>query len=311
MKWSWPPPTEKELPEDWTWPEPGSQAMVDFLARFSCDPLNTWDDSNSFVNTLPPTHWRRKNPELRCDTIGTGGIHGGKTFGGFRVWRSVSPVENDNSWALIKQIVVMDSLNFEDGDTLNPETTIQKQYTYVDSNLVRGRLYRYAVTSFTLPGITLVSIKDTTTQQVRTDTLLSPPTETSFGDNEQLVILPFEPSSKLGQVKVVPNPYRSDADYTYENGGYEGLGREWIESRRVIWFIHLPRTCAIRIFSLAGDLVASIGHDDQVRIANNQPVGQEEWHLLSESGRAIASGIYVYAVESEFGRQVGKFVVIR
>jgi hypothetical protein len=106
-------------------------------------------------------------------------------------------------------------------------------------------------------------------------------------------------------------------DYTYENGGYEGLGRAWDEGKRVIWFIHLPAKCTIRIFSLTGDLVATIDHDDPTRQALEQndnvprPIGQEEWNLLTESGRAIASGVYVFTVESEFGRQVGKFVVIR
>ncbi len=34
-------------------------------------------------------------------------------------------------------------------------------------------------------------------------------------------------------------------------------------------------------------------------------------NLISESNRAIASGVYLFTVESEFGKQVGKFVVIR
>jgi hypothetical protein len=39
--------------------------------------------------------------------------------------------------------------------------------------------------------------------------------------------------------------------------------------------------------------------------------GEVSWNLLSASNRALASGVYVYAVESEYGRQVGKFVLIR
>jgi hypothetical protein len=32
---------------------------------------------------------------------------------------------------------------------------------------------------------------------------------------------------------------------------------------------------------------------------------------LTASGRAVASGVYVYTVESDYGRQIGKFVIIR
>ena len=123
--------------------------------------------------------------------------------------------------------------------------------------------------------------------------------------------LPFVPSARLGEVKVVPNPYRTDADYTYEAGGWEGRAQFWDENHRVIWFIHLPPKATIRIFSLAGDIVATLQHDDESRTTPDRPVGQEEWDLLSDSGRAIASGIYVFSVESALGTQIGKFVIIR
>jgi hypothetical protein len=100
-------------------------------------------------------------------------------------------------------------------------------------------------------------------------------------------------------------------DYTYEGGGWEGLGRQWVEDKRVVWFIHLPPKCTIRIFTIAGEVVKTISHDDAQREANGLAVGQEEFILLSESNRALASGIYVYLVESEYGTQTGKFVVIR
>ena len=37
-------------------------------------------------------------------------------------------------------------------------------------------------------------------------------------------------------------------DYTYENGGWEGRGRDWNETKRLVKFIHLPRKCTIRVF---------------------------------------------------------------
>ena len=73
-------------------------------------------------------------------------------------------------------------------------------------------------------------------------------------------------------------------------------------------FIHLPRKCTIRVFSLVGDQIAVLDYESP----SNQPdKGELEWNLLSESNRALASGVYVYSVESEFGTQVSKFVLIR
>jgi len=73
-------------------------------------------------------------------------------------------------------------------------------------------------------------------------------------------------------------------------------------------FIHLPRKCTIRVFSLTGDQIATLDYEAP---AGQPDLGELEWNLLSESNRALASGVYVYTVESAFGRQVGKFVLIR
>jgi hypothetical protein len=270
---------------DWQW-RPGDSGI---------DPLESWDDSNKFVDVLPDTHWRRRNPPA-------GHSRGGRIFEGFKLWRSESPNYNPASFALMKQYDVDDNLPFEYGTGL--------QFTFVDSNLVRGRRYWYAVTSFSIPGASIVQIPNPGGPVIY-DTLVTDAQESDIQPNATLVQLPFAPSTQVGEVKVVPNPYRTDADYTFEGGGWEGLSRLWTENQRVIWFIHLPPKCTIRIFSLSGDLVATLHHDDDLRTTPDRPVGQEEWNLLSESGRAIASGIYMFTVDSDFGRQIGKFVVIR
>ena len=167
------------------------------------------------------------------------------------------------------------------------------------------------MTSFSIPGASLILLPDPNGGPPRLDTLVTESVESGLSENATLVQLPFLPSTKVGEVKVVPNPYRTDQDYTFEGGGWEGLGRNWTENRRVIWFIHLPSKATIRIFTMAGDLVATRYHDDQNRTTPDRPIGQEEWNLLSESGRAIASGVYVFLVESSLGSQIGKFVVIR
>jgi hypothetical protein len=174
---------------------------------------------------------------------------------------------------------------------------------FVDSNLVRGKRYWYAVTAFCIPDITVLDIADSSGQTWK-DTVSSYGWESDIRSDAQSVVIPFAVSSRLGDVLVVPNPYRVDRNYTYENGGWEGRAGTWSKDNRLLKFIHLPPKCTVRIFTLAGDIVATIEHDDPVR-------GEETWDLLSESNRAIASGVYVFTVESDFGRQIGKFVVIR
>jgi hypothetical protein len=140
---------------------------------------------------------------------------------------------------------------------------------------------------------------------------MTEPLESPIFQNATQSQLPFTPSTEPNKVKVVPNPYRTDNDYRYEYGGWEGLSRLWTENKRVVWFIHLPTKCTIRIFSLAGEIIKTISHDDADRQLNNEAIGQEELELLSESNRALASGIYIYLVESDLGTQTGKFVIIR
>jgi hypothetical protein len=62
---------------------------------------------------------------------------------------------------------------------------------------------------------------------------------------------------------------------------------------------------------MVGEVVKVIDHDDDNRASLGYPTGVEEFPLYSESNRTLASGIYIYIVESDLGTQTGKFVVIR
>jgi hypothetical protein len=139
---------------------------------------------------------------------------------------------------------------------------------------------------------------------VKKETLNTRSAESSLIGSKKRVNLTFSVSQKVGDVKVVPNPYRGDENYTFESGGWEGRTNAWNENKRVIKFIHLPTKCTLRIYSLVGEVITTIYHEDSIN-------GDETWNLLSESNRAIASGVYIFSVESDLGTQVGKFVVIR
>ncbi len=271
-------------------------------------PSEIWDDSNRIAQSFPDSSFRRINPPCTggaggcssghvCTTVnGQPYLPGGRIFEGFRLYRSEDPsltIPNPKSFTLLKQYDIV-------GDNFAYDVGIES--TFVDTNLVRGKRYWYAVTSFGLPDITL--IENVTNTGTTYDTLYTENTESSISENAKGVDLTFSSSDKLGDVLVVPNPYRIDRDYTYESGGWEGRATNWTENNRKVKFIHLPKKCTIRIFTIAGDLVTTLEHNDPV-------VGELDWNILSGSYRALASGVYVFTVESELGTQTGKFVLIR
>jgi hypothetical protein len=106
----------------------------------------------------------------------------------------------------------------------------------------------------------------------------------------------------LDQIKVVPNPYVSAAKWeTLPPDIPPGHGR----GERRIDFIHLPRQCTIRIYTIYGDLVQIIEHEDDLYD------GSESWNLLSKDDMEVAYGVYIYHVQSPIGEKIGKFAIIK
>jgi hypothetical protein len=101
-------------------------------------------------------------------------------------------------------------------------------------------------------------------------------------------------------VKVVPNPYI--------------IANEWQQTfdQRRLRFINLPADCVIRVFTLNGDLIRMIRHVDTSEGGVAGDLGGDEWwDLLSDNRQLIASGVYIFHIQSDVGEQVGKFVLIR
>ena len=112
-----------------------------------------------------------------------------------------------------------------------------------------------------------------------------------------------------GQLNVYcyPNPYRIDADYS-GNGFEDRTGERWIERARTIWFANLPHRCTISIYSLDGDLVRRIEHDEP---QGSGTASREAWDLINRNHQMVVSGLYYWVVESEFGNQIGKVAVVK
>jgi hypothetical protein len=285
---------DRKVKLDWRW------TPQDSVGGGRPNPVSNWDSTNIRVPLHPvwagvPEYPSRIGPPYPPGFDSTS--RGGRNFESFRLWRSEHPNHTDESFTLIRQWDV-------DGDSIEFDTGLE--YEYVDSNLVRGKRYTYAVTSKSVPNFAEVQI--IVNGQVQTVLVPVEALESRISTNAVVVDLPFATSTQANKVRVVPNPYRTDRDYTYESGGYEGASYDWDEGYRVIKFINLPQVCTIRVFSLAGDLIRTIEHDGG---GGAFPVGDHNMPLVSESNRALASGVYIFTVESNLGTQVGKFVIIR
>lgn len=106
-------------------------------------------------------------------------------------------------------------------------------------------------------------------------------------------------TSQLNRIAVVPNPYVGAASW---EPAQTTVGR----GDRMVNFIHLPKECSIRIYTLSGNLVNVLHHN------STSDDGQKSWNLVSKDGMDIAYGIYVFYVDSpQSGSVVGKFAVIK
>ncbi len=105
--------------------------------------------------------------------------------------------------------------------------------------------------------------------------------------------------SDLSKIAVVPNPYVGAASWEPQSST---VGR----GNRLVYFIHLPHDCTIRIYTLSGHLVQTLGHHSTI------DDGQEPWNLISRDGMNIAFGIYVYHVDAPgIGTHIDKFAVLK
>jgi hypothetical protein len=105
----------------------------------------------------------------------------------------------------------------------------------------------------------------------------------------------------LETVHVVPNPFRGSEAWDPVGGN-------------MIQFTNLPGQARIRIYTVAGELVRELQH----RGDSGQPIlgggscsNCEGWDLKNAEGRDVASGIYIYRVESGSFSAQSRFVVIR
>ena len=119
-------------------------------------------------------------------------------------------------------------------------------------------------------------------------------------------------STKIG---IYPNPYYGGAIW---DGGTERL--------RKIYFYNLPEICEITVYTLSGDIVKKLYHDQQSNGSDNRwfetfskdgtqkmAGGEHPWDLVTDSDQAIATGLYLFSVlDNNTGDiKTGKFLIIK
>jgi len=173
------------------------------------------------------------------------------------------------------------------------------QYKFENANIKDGWLNYYAVTAYDQgdPDANLESL------------------ESSIYSN-RVYVFPGKAAAKendwVGDPTVYPNPFKGQALW-------DGYGSR----SKMLWFRNLPKEAEIRIFSLAGDLVDIIQHEESYNgadIANidaqKNPLmagGEHAWDLITMHDQATASGLYLFTVEDKNSGQIkeGKFLIIK
>jgi hypothetical protein len=203
---------------------------------------------------------------------------------------------------------VHDTTGFNTGlDSVRLETPVvidgvTYRYRYRATGLRNGFSYYGGVTSFDLGDEQVTSL------------------ESGLSQNKfQAVPMPA-PGEAAAKVTVFPNPYRVEA--RWDQGAQP--------RDHYLWFANLPRRAALRVYTLSGDQVFETRFDgssyrgegarglyDPRQDLDTPPPALSgasyAWNLITDQGQAIASGLYLFAVEDLDTGEVsrGKFLVVK
>lgn len=186
--------------------------------------------------------------------------------------------------------------------TTLPGDERQYYYKYSADGLLNGWQYAFAVTAFDEgdPDVGLVSFESGLTA---TALRAFPGTPAVASDG-----------SERPAVGVYPNPFRVQA--AWSDAGSQ---------TQKIYFTNLPERAEIRVYTLAGDIVAQLDHDAATyagdigwftqysgpsRVMSG---GEHAWDILSEANQQLATGMYFFTVRDldSGSTQNGKFVLIK
>ena len=206
---------------------------------------------------------------------------------GYRVYRSIW--QETGPWELVGDIPAGGG-----GDASFSGGT----YTWVDKNSLAGFQFAYNVRAVAKPksswsegSKTLADLPETVRKHLTENGL-----EGGWSAAEQRMIVPGSPLLAANSaadnmdrpVVVVPNPY----SLNNAEANYQGTKK--------LRFVGVPHQAKISIFTVSGDLVAEINHNDPT-------AGEAQWLLKDRflTGEATSS-VYFYVVESLVPASRGK-----
>lgn len=242
-------------------------------------------------------------------------ISGKKDFEGYRIYRTQSGFDLNLQEDILSSLSLAGEFDSTDNEIgfntgfqfikLNEPVTFSGDttkycYKFEFPNLLNGWQYLFSVSAFDEgdPENNLESLESSSLASLQR-------------------IIPGTPASNDAnfEVGVYPNPY-------YGNAIWDGNS----ERLRKIYFFNLPAQCEITIYTLAGDVVKRINHDQlsngsdlrwfETYASDDKQImagGEHAWDLISDNDQAIATGLYLFSVKnnSNGNIQTGKFLIIK
>lgn len=238
-------------------------------------------------------------------------VSGEADFEGYRIYSSELGDDVNPQPRLIREFDIAGNdigfdVGFEEVELSEPVTfegdDTEYWYRYDLDGLLSGWQYVVSVTSFDR-GDEVFGIEslETSTNANAVRVFPGTPVNENFGSSD------FE-------VGVYPNPYRV-------NAAWDGPS----EAGRKLYFYNLPAKSEIRIYTIAGDIIAELNHDastyngdiawfdsfsDDPRVMAG---GEHAWDLQSEANQILTTGLYLFTVKDlTTGKiETGKLAIIK
>lgn len=237
-----------------------------------------------------------------------------KDFEGYKVYARRKTSQLAAEWSLLATFDLVDEFGYNTGfdyirikdEFGDPSYEIFGQdtfyYKFENKNLLNG-----------WPDKNIFAVTSYDKGDPRTGLL---PLESSQLENRITVVTGQRSiDDELTEVGVYPNPYRVNA--VWDGSGVRD---------RMIWFTGLPEESTIRVFTLSGELVKTIEHysssysgagtrrlEEGLGTKTVYSGGEHAWDLITDHDQALATGMYIFAVENKTTGFVktGRFLVIK
>ncbi len=237
-------------------------------------------------------------------------VTGRRDFEGYRIYRSDPGDDRDGNILGAAGLIAQydapgNEVGFNNGlDAIRLDEPVRFEddpnayaYRFEAAGLLDGWQYAFAVTAFD-EGDVASGLLPLESSKTSNSVRVFPGTEAGTG-------------AKPG---VFPNPYRVQS-------AWDGP----LSTQRKLYFYNLPERAQIRVYSLAGEIVAEMDHDAQnatgdIRwfedFSTDDRVvagGVHAWDILSDNSLRISSGLYLFSVQDlDSGEtETGKFVILR